>query len=73
MTSEFITYIVHQHEAKQGRNFFFLDQKIYNAFFKGERFKPEKFEEESYAKAVLDWLERLTFRKRTLQPAVLIK
>jgi uncharacterized Zn finger protein len=71
--SEFITYIVHQQEAKLGRNFFFLDQKIYNAFFKGERFKPEKFEEESYAKAVLDWLERITFRKRTLQPVVVIK
>ncbi|HEX2866419.1 MAG TPA: DEAD/DEAH box helicase [Ignavibacteriales bacterium] len=71
--SEFITYIVHQHEARLGRNFFFLDQKIYNAFFKGERFKAEKFEEESYAKAVLNWLERLTFRERTFQPVVTVK
>ncbi|MCU7495623.1 MAG: DEAD/DEAH box helicase [Ignavibacteria bacterium] len=70
---EFITYIVHQQEARLGRNFYFSDRKIYNAFFKGERFKPERFEEESYAKAVLDWLERLAFRKRALQPAVVVK
>ncbi len=49
------------------------DDKLCRAFFAGDVHTAGKFEEMHNAKAVADWLERLSFRKKHISPVIRVE
>ncbi|MCU7490563.1 MAG: DEAD/DEAH box helicase [Ignavibacteria bacterium] len=49
-----------------------LPDKVFKAFFFGEIFVPQRFEENNTQKAVTDWLEVLSIRTKDISPVIKI-
>lgn len=45
----------------------------YKTFFRGAKYMPKKFEQRQTVKAVSDWLERLSIRKKDISPVIRIE
>jgi SNF2 family DNA or RNA helicase/uncharacterized Zn finger protein len=66
--SMILTHIVHRYgNGRAGRD------KLCRAFFLGDIYKARRFEERHTGKAVADWLERLSVRKKDISPVIRIE
>lgn len=65
-----LTYIIHSYTDLESKMRF---DKLCRAFFRGDSYRAEKFEERQTAKSVSDWLERLSIRKKDISPVIKIE
>lgn len=67
LLSLIMTHIVHRFSGVE------VQDKLCNVAFRGQPYLAERFEERQTARAMTDWLERLSVRKRQFSPAIRIE
>jgi len=66
----FINYIIHSYESRYGRKHYFSGQKMYSTFFKGEVFRPDKYDEYQNGLQAALWLEKLSYLNMSTKPVL---